>query len=857
MLTLRKLAFLLLATAPLFAQSAPATTTVADQLFMAVGPTYCTGSITISWNDFYSQDGYLIKAGTLSTPVNSMGQFSVLVVPTNINTTPASGIYSIRYNLQPAGCAATSEAWNVPSSGSPVDLNMVRALPSPPPSLIPITSLYPSLLSGTYTLCSINFIIQWGNCGGGGGSGTVTNFSAGSLSPLFGTSVATSTTTPALSFSLTNAAGTTFFGNPTGSSAAPVYMSATQATAALNPFTSLLQGLAPASGGGSVNFLRADGTWAVPAGSGSGTVTSVSSGNLSPLFTVNVATPTSTPAFTFSLTNAAGISWFGNAGGSSGAPSYNTTAFPNALIPAPTLSALGGAEAINAVTHQWLNSLSTAGVFGQSQPACADLSTAAGGCSMSTTAGGDLSGTLPSPTVVKINGGAMPASAPAIASNSSSQPIAATTSGSGSTVVLQTSPTITTPIIATRYGGSSAGSTATLNGTSNGSPSGAAVFVQTNGQNTEVGNSATPDSLLTVSQNTAATAAARSGIAHFVGPNSGAGIVSVDGYAGPSDLLQRRGDGTAASPTAVQSGETIGSHLHQGYNGSAFATGAAIQSFATQNWTTSAQGTQVQIETTPNGSTAPQTALTLQQDGQLVAPLLQSAAGNAPACYSTSTGLLTYDASGCGGSSGGGSKINFVQGAATLASGGQTTTAQAFAVNVVSGDLLCVAAGWQGTTAANPTAADTLSTTLSFAGGINGHSENVGILCGVASSSGADTITVTWPSASSYVFVAIAEFNGVKDTVDVQAGAYAPSPFNSVSATTTVAGDLLLMANSASSGSTTSACIGSTWAAPSQNNGAIGGELCWAIQNSAGLFTNGAYYPSGNQAIEIVALEHN
>lgn len=58
------------------------------------------------------------------------------------------------------------------------------------------------------------------------GTGTVTSFSAGTLSPLFTTSVATSTTTPALSFTLTNAAANTVFGNPTGSSAAPSYTSA-------------------------------------------------------------------------------------------------------------------------------------------------------------------------------------------------------------------------------------------------------------------------------------------------------------------------------------------------------------------------------------------------------------------------------------------------------------------------------------------------------------------------------------------------------------------------------------------------------------------------------------------------------
>src|SRR5216684_7350030 len=53
------------------------------------------------------------------------------------------------------------------------------------------------------------------------GAGNVTSFSSGNLSPLFTTSVATATTTPALSFTLSTAAANTVFGNDTGSTAAP------------------------------------------------------------------------------------------------------------------------------------------------------------------------------------------------------------------------------------------------------------------------------------------------------------------------------------------------------------------------------------------------------------------------------------------------------------------------------------------------------------------------------------------------------------------------------------------------------------------------------------------------------------
>jgi len=53
------------------------------------------------------------------------------------------------------------------------------------------------------------------------------------------------------------AAGNVLRGNATWSTI-------TQLTAALDVFTSVLQGVVPASGGGTANFLRADGTWAAP-----------------------------------------------------------------------------------------------------------------------------------------------------------------------------------------------------------------------------------------------------------------------------------------------------------------------------------------------------------------------------------------------------------------------------------------------------------------------------------------------------------------------------------------------------------------------------------------------------------------
>jgi hypothetical protein len=133
---------------------------------------------------------------------------------------------------------------------------------------------------------------------GGGGSGTVV---AGTINQLAyyaaaGTTVSGETLLqavnhPALTGDVTCTAGTvattiaaaavtnakmanmvtaTIKGNNSGSTGAPLDLTTTQVTAMLNPVTTALQGVAPASGGGTTNFLRADGTWAAPAGGGGG-----------------------------------------------------------------------------------------------------------------------------------------------------------------------------------------------------------------------------------------------------------------------------------------------------------------------------------------------------------------------------------------------------------------------------------------------------------------------------------------------------------------------------------------------------------------------------------------------------------
>lgn len=107
---------------------------------------------------------------------------------------------------------------------------------------------------------------------------TLTGDVTGSGSATVATTITNSVVTNA---KLANMASNTVKGNVTGGAAAPTDLTATQLTTLVNPFTSTLSGAATASGGGTTAFLRADNTWAVPAGTGTVTTTgSPASGNL-------------------------------------------------------------------------------------------------------------------------------------------------------------------------------------------------------------------------------------------------------------------------------------------------------------------------------------------------------------------------------------------------------------------------------------------------------------------------------------------------------------------------------------------------------------------------------------------------
>jgi hypothetical protein len=94
---------------------------------------------------------------------------------------------------------------------------------------------------------------------------TLTGDVTGSGTGSFSATIANDAVTNA---KLANVSTATIKGRVSASTGDPEDLTGTQATTLLDTFTSSLKGLAPSSGGGTTNFLRADGTWAAPAGGG-------------------------------------------------------------------------------------------------------------------------------------------------------------------------------------------------------------------------------------------------------------------------------------------------------------------------------------------------------------------------------------------------------------------------------------------------------------------------------------------------------------------------------------------------------------------------------------------------------------
>ena len=101
------------------------------------------------------------------------------------------------------------------------------------------------------------------------------------------------------------------------------------------------------------------------------------------------------------------------------------------------------------------------------------------------------------------------------------------------------------------------------------------------------------------------------------------GSVAVGDYSvnNASSLILRRSNGLASAPQTVKINDIIGAVAGQGYNGTAYSTNrVSISYIATENWTTGANGTKIELRTTETGASSSSVALTIQSNRDLVTP---------------------------------------------------------------------------------------------------------------------------------------------------------------------------------------------------------------------------------------------
>lgn len=103
--------------------------------------------------------------------------------------------------------------------------------------------------------------------------------------------------------------------------------------------------------------------------------------------------------------------------------------------------------------------------------------------------------------------------------------------------------------------------------------------------------------------------------------NSAAGTgttrAEIDAFAGIPILTFRRADGTKAAPTAVQSGDEVGTVNGWGYGTTTYGTtgSARFSIFATENFSDTAHGSKIVFSTTPNTTLTLTDAVTIDQNG--------------------------------------------------------------------------------------------------------------------------------------------------------------------------------------------------------------------------------------------------
>src|SRR5579863_1669782 len=136
------------------AQSGPATTTVADTVYLADGTT-AQGNLIITWPAFMTASGAAVGAGTTTTALGTNGALSVALV-SNAGATPAGVYYTVVYQI--GSGQVKTEYWVVPTT-SPANLAAVRTTPGSSVAGQPVSLQYVnSALAGVVHLAGAETI---------------------------------------------------------------------------------------------------------------------------------------------------------------------------------------------------------------------------------------------------------------------------------------------------------------------------------------------------------------------------------------------------------------------------------------------------------------------------------------------------------------------------------------------------------------------------------------------------------------------------------------------------------------------------------------------------------------------------
>lgn len=118
-------------------QSGPATTTIADTVYLADG-SKAQGNLIITWPAFLTANGTAVAGGTTTASLGANGALSVALVP-NAGATPVGVYYTVVYQLGPG--EVRTEYWVVPTT-TPENLAAVRTTPGSGVSGQPVSMQY-------------------------------------------------------------------------------------------------------------------------------------------------------------------------------------------------------------------------------------------------------------------------------------------------------------------------------------------------------------------------------------------------------------------------------------------------------------------------------------------------------------------------------------------------------------------------------------------------------------------------------------------------------------------------------------------------------------------------------------------